>query len=115
MNTFLPIQIIFLIFLIFAASRTILRVKEGNISFGSFLFWVSLWILATFSILRPEFTSYLAKQIGIGRGTDAVIYASIILLFYLIFRTNVMIENLRHEISKIVTMIALQGEKKKKK
>ena len=48
-----------------------------------------------------------------------VIYASIVLLFYLIFRTNVMIENLRHEISKLISEIAierlLKGSKKKKK
>lgn len=114
MTSFLPIQIFFLIFLFFAASRAFLRVKEGNISFGSFLFWSSLWILATFSVLKPEFTTYMAKLIGIGRGTDAVIYASIILLFYLIFRTNVMMENLRQEISKLTTKIALQEKEKRK-
>lgn len=115
MSPILPIQIFFLIFLFFAASRAFLRVKEGNISFGSFLFWFSLWILATFSVLKPEFTTYLAKLIGIGRGTDAVIYGSIVLLFYLIFRTNVMIENLRQEISRLITEISLQENKKGKK
>ena len=117
MNTFVPIQVIFLIFLIFAASRVFLRAKEGNLSFGSFLFWTAVWILATFSVIKPEFTSYLAKQIGIGRGTDVVIYASIILLFYLIFRTNIMIEDLKTEITKLTTQIAIKEitEKKKRK
>jgi len=115
MNSFLPIQIIFLIFLIFALSRVFLRVREGNLTFGAFLFWFSLWLLAIISILKPEFTSYLAKIIGIGRGTDVVIYASIIVLFYLIFRTNVMLENVRHEISKLSTVISIKKIRKPKK
>jgi len=117
MSFLLPIQLIFLTFLLFAGSRAFLRLKEGNITLGAFLFWVGLWILATFSVLDPEFTSFMAKKIGIGRGTDVVIYISIALLFYLIFRTNVMMENLKHEITKLTTEIALlknlKGKKKK--
>ena len=113
MTNYLPIQIIFIIFLIFAASRAVLRLREGNISFGSFLFWTGLWVLATFSVLNPEFTTYLAKTIGIGRGTDVVIYASIGLIFYLIFRTNVMIEDLRHEITKLTSNLAIKDWEKK--
>lgn len=115
MNNFLPIQIIFSLFLLFAVSRVFLRAREGNITLGSFIFWVGLWILAGFSIVKPEFTTFLAKKVGIGRGTDAVIYLSLVLLFYLIFRTNVMIEDLKHEISKLTTLIALKEEKKRKK
>jgi len=111
MNNFLPIQILLSIFLVFAASRVVLRVKEGNISFGFFLFWFGLWILAGFAIINPGSTTYLAKQIGIGRGTDAVIYASLVLLFYLLFRTNVIIENLKHEITKLTTEIAIKEKK----
>lgn len=115
MVTYLPIQIIFLIFLVFAGSRAVLRAKEGNLTRGSFLFWTGVWVLAIFSVLKPEFTTYLARTIGIGRGTDAVIYASIVLLFYLIFRTNVMIENLRHEISKLVSEIAIWKKEMEKR
>ncbi len=115
MNVFLPIQIIFIIFLFFAVSRVFLRVKEGNLSFASFLFWLALWVLAGLSIIKPEFTTHLAKTIGIGRGTDVIIYASIALLFYLIFRTNVMLENLRHEISKLTTEITIKRKEEKEK
>jgi len=109
MSNLLPIQILFAFFLIFAVSRVILRAKEGNIRPSSFLFWIGIWVLAGFSILQPEFTTYLAKFIGIGRGTDAVIYASIAVLFYLIFRTNVMMEDLRHEINKLAALSAIKG------
>ena len=102
-----PIQIILIPFLFFAISRVYLRAKEGTLSPGDALFWLSLFSLAGFGIIDPNFTTYLAKQLGIGRGTDVVIYISIVLLFYLIFRTNVHLENLRHDITKLVQAIAL--------
>lgn len=108
----LPVQIILTLFLIFAASRVYLRFKEGTISLGTFLFWFAFWLLAIFTIFYPDFTTYWAQILGIGRGADAIFYISILLLFYLIFRTNVMLENLREEISKLVREIALKEKKK---
>jgi len=109
----LPIQLVLSLFLFFAISRVYLRFKEGTINLGAFLFWIALWVLALFSIFYPDFTTYWAQLFGIGRGADAIIYISIILLFYLIFRTNVMLENLREEISRVVREIALREKEKK--
>ena len=109
----LPIQIILFIFLIFAVSRVFLRFRDGIVSFGAFLFWMGLWLMAGFAIIMPGFTTFIAEQIGIKRGTDVVIYLSLALLFYLVFRTNVMIENLREEISRLIREIALKEKDKK--
>ena len=112
---FLPIQVILLIFLAFAVSRVFLRLREGSLAFGAFLFWLAVWTLAGFAVIEPEFTTYLAAKIGIQRGTDLVIYLSLFLLFYLVFRTNVLIENLKEEITQLVREIALRNNKKRKK
>lgn len=109
----LPVQLILSLFLFFAVSRVYLRFKEGTIKLGAFLFWIGLWTLALFSIFYPDFTTYWAQLLGIGRGVDAILYISIALIFYLIFRTNVMIENLREEISKVVREIALRDKERK--
>lgn len=112
---FIPIQIILLIFLGFAFSRVILRFKEGSLALGAFLFWAGIWFMAGFTVVFPSFTSYVASQIGIQRGTDAVIYLSLALLFYLIFRTNILIENLKEEISRLTKEITLKRSKNNKK
>lgn len=109
---FLPIQILLFIFLFFAFSRVVLRYREGSIPSGMFLFWVAIWLVATVSIIQPDFTTYLAKKAGIGRGADAVIYLSLIIAFYLIFRLSVAIENLRHDITKVIREAALKDKKK---
>ena len=112
MSIFLPIQLLLLLFLLFAFTRVILRYRDGSIPSGMFLFWVAVWLLATVSIIKPDFTTYLAKAAGIGRGADAVIYASLIIAFYLIFRLSVSIENLRHDITQVIREIALKDKKK---
>ena len=103
-----PLQILLILFLLFAISRVILRLKDGNLTLGEFLFWFGLFTFALIGVVEPAFTSYVAGILGIGRGADVVIYGSIALLFYLIFRTNIHLEETRHEITKLVSLIALQ-------
>jgi len=112
MNILLPIQLFLSLFLLFAVSRAFLRFKEGVIGLGAFLFWVGLWMLAIISIFYPAFTSYIADLMGIGRGADIIIYLSIALLFYLVFRIHVMIENLEEKISRLIREIALKDKQK---
>ena len=114
MSIFLPIQILLLVFLLFAFTRVVLRYKDGTIPLGMFLFWIGIWALATLSIIRPDFTTYLARKAGIGRGADVVIYGALIVAFYLIFRITVIIENLRQDITRVVREVALKQVKKKK-
>lgn len=111
----LPIQLALAVFLLFALSRVILRLKDGNLTLGEFLFWFGLFAFALVGVIEPHFTNYVAQMVGIGRGADVVIYASIALLFYMLFRTNIMLENVRNEVTQLVRLIALQeGETAKK-
>lgn len=110
----IPIQVLLLLFLLFAFSRVYLRFRERTIHFGTFLFWSALWVLAMVSVMYPQFTTWVANKIGIGRGADAVIYASLLLLFYLVYRTNVLLENVRQEMTELVRKIALDQETRNK-
>ncbi len=111
----IPIQIFLLLFILFAFSRVWLRFRERTITLKTFFFWACIWALAIIGILEPQATTRIARAVGIGRGADAVIYASLVLLFYLMYRTNVLLENLRHELTKLVRKIALEKAKNSKK
>ncbi len=102
------IQLLLLIFLIFAISRVILRFRGGQIKLTEFGFWGALFTTAIVVILYPTETTKLANSLGIGRGVDLVVYASIILLFYLVFRIYVMLEDIRNEITEVVRKFALK-------
>lgn len=102
-----PIQVILIPFLVFALTRVYLQAKRGTLSIGEGMFWGGLFTIAAVGVLDPFFFTYIASLVGVGRGADLVIYFSLALLFYLIFRTSVYIEDLRNEITRLVRELSL--------
>lgn len=105
------LQILIILFGLFAFSRVILRFKDKEITMKEFVFWGILWLVIIFFGFLPDITRVFAGLLGIGRGTDVAIYVSIILLFYLIFRIYVKTENIEQEVTKIVREITLKKKK----
>lgn len=111
----LIVQIVLIIFLLFPISRVFLRFKEGQLTPPFFVFWLTVWTTALVVLIFPSLTTKIARTVGINRGIDVVIYLSIALLFYLVFRIYVSLENMRKEISEIVRMISLKNVKRSRK
>ena len=109
------IQIFLLIFITFFLSRVFLRTREKVISTKTSLFWTIVWTIALVGVLLPTTTSKIASLLGVGRGVDVIIYLALSLLFYLVFRLYVMIEDLRREITSLVREIAFSNIKRKSK
>lgn len=105
------LQVILVLFLFFALSRVVLRFREKTISPLEFVFWTVLFFAAIVGVAFPDQTTNLARFVGIGRGVDLVIYASIATLFYLVFRIYVLLEGLHHEITELIRQIALNETK----
>ncbi|WP_456472454.1 DUF2304 family protein [Methanocaldococcus sp.] len=103
-----PIQILGLIIILFAMSRIIIQLKKKNIKLDEGIFWLFVWTLALFIVIYPTFTSYLASILGVGRGIDVIIYISIIVLFYLVYRLYAKLDKLERDITKIVREIAIR-------
>ena len=112
---FTAIQIFLLAVVIFAISRVYLRLKEGVITTRMAFFWFLIWVAALVGITLPATTTKIAEFFGVGRGVDIIVYISLALLFYLVFRIYVMIEDLRHQITYIIREIALSGSSKIRK
>ena len=110
-------QIFLLLFLLFALSRVVLRFRGGALSIRGFVFWLGLFSFAIVTVLEPKITGSIANYFVIGRGADAVIYVSLVLLFYLIFRLHIFIEDLRHDITTLVGKLSMRefAEKNGKK
>lgn len=107
-------QVFLATFLLFALSRVYLRFRGGALSFFGFFFWSTIFGLAILAVLFPGITGRVAQIIGIGRGVDAIIYVSITLLFYLIFRLYIYLEDIKHDITEIVQKLALKETQEKK-
>lgn len=107
------LQIIVITFALFAWSRAMLRFRNGQISMMEFSLWSMLWLGAGMVVVRPEWGVPLASFLGIGRPIDVGIYASIVMLFYLIFKIYVKMETIEREITQLVRDQAIEHRQKK--
>jgi len=109
------IQILLLLFIIYAVIKVALRYKDKIISLQEFVLWTVFWFMVGFVVILPETTSLVANLVGVGRGVDLVIYISILILFYLVFRILVRLDKIDKDVTKIVRKIALGREEEKNK
>lgn len=107
------IQIIAVLFALFAISRAFLRFKDNKLTKWEFVFWILLWGAVILVSFIPNITVPISAYLGIGRGIDLIIYISIIVLFYLIFRLYVKTETAEKAITKMVRQVALQNPNNK--
>ena len=105
------LQLFVVLFVLFAISRAFLRLRDRQISLAEFLFWNSVWAAALIVIFVPQVTTAIARIFGIGRGIDIAVYLSIILLFYLVFRIYVKLDQLEQDTTKLVRIMALSEAK----
>lgn len=106
------VNVFIIVVALFAISRAFLRFKDRKIGSLGLLFWTVIWLLAVIFAFAPHGVSYLADLVGIQRGTDFVVYLSIILLFYMIFRMYVRFETLEQHITKLTRELALKNGRK---
>lgn len=108
----LAIQIILLVFFLFAWSRVLKNYRLGEIKLKELIIWSVFWLVAGVVVIVPNSTNTIAKFVGIGRGADLVVYASLALIFYILFRIFYRLETIEKNITKITREIALKDNKK---
>lgn len=102
---------LFLLFLVvLVISLVVLRYRQRKIGTLGFLLWLVLWITAAVVIMFPDSTMVVARLSGIGRGTDLVLYLSVILILYLLFKVYVRLEQVDREITQIIRAFALREQ-----
>lgn len=107
------LEIIITVFVLFALSRIYLRFREGEVGSVAFISWLILWALVIVVAYWPGVTQNVADFLGIERGIDSVVYFSIVILFYLMYRSYVKIEHLERDITKVVRKEAIDDFKEK--
>ena len=104
-------QILFSLFALFAIASVMNKKKEGLLGPKGLIFWLVFWILAGVVVLWPDSTFVLANYLGIGRGADLVVYVSLALIFFILFRLHVKLESVGRDITKVVRDKALEKNK----
>jgi hypothetical protein len=108
-------QIIALLVIAFFLSRLGWQKKKGNIRNNEFLFWLVFWIAAAGAVLAIKQIDELLSAVGFsGRGIDVLFYLAVILLFYLVFKVRLRIENVERNLTKISREIAISKKEDNK-
>lgn len=100
-------QLFFALFIIFAVWGVWEKRREGLLSLRGTTFWILFWLLAGAVVAYPKSASMLAERLGIGRGADLIIYTSIAVLFYIVFRLHVKLEMVNRDVTKAVRKQAI--------
>ncbi|RJQ17308.1 DUF2304 domain-containing protein [Candidatus Woesearchaeota archaeon] len=106
------IQIFIIAFAVFALSRVFIMYKGKRITIYELLLWCVVWIALIVLSVIPVISGFLSKLVGVERGTDLIVYLSIIALFYLVYRIHMKAEKLDAQITKLVRQIAIDKKKK---
>ena len=101
-------QIIVIAFCLYAAFRGWQKIRARSLGARWGAFWLVFWFVGGIVGALPWTTSLLAARLGVTRGVDLVIYVSVIVLFYLVFRLTLKIEKLEGNITKLVREVALK-------
>jgi len=108
------LQIIITILVIIALSVIVNKKKANKLSLGQAFTWGIMWLIVLIVFWYPESTNYLANTLGIGRGADLIIYAAILVMFYMLFRMYLTIDKLSSDITKVVRKVGIEEVEKKK-
>ena len=105
------VQIIIILFALFALSRAFLRLRQRKVAITAFTFWTIVWAGIIFLSLFPGILSGFAKILGISSGTNLLVIFGVVTLFYLIFRLHIKMNDLEREMTKLVQKIAIEKKK----
>lgn len=101
------LKIIITIFILFAIINLINQKRNDKINFSTFVMWLIIWISVEIVFWKPDISTTIANYLGIGRGSDLMIYISIITIFYMLFKIFSHINKIESQITKIAREIAL--------
>jgi hypothetical protein len=102
------IQIVLICFAFFAMSRVVLRYRRGGMRMLQLGLWMLFWVGVVVVAVHPDTTGLFARWLGVGRGVDIAMYLSILMIFYLLFRSFAKIEDLDRQLTRVVRADALR-------
>lgn len=106
-------QLLFSFFALFAIVSVYSKKRSGLLSIGATVFWIFFWLLTVVFVWWPDSTTILANKFGIGRGTDLVLYISLVVIFFLLFRLSVRLELINRDLTKVTRDRSLSEAQKR--
>ncbi|MBI4719292.1 MAG: DUF2304 domain-containing protein [Planctomycetes bacterium] len=105
LNTFQVVALPVLLLLFAGSVATAIR-RPGSRRAGTL--WALVWLAAGVAIARPKLTTAAAAWLGIGRGTDLVLYCAVLVMLIGFWMTYTRLRRLSREITLLTRNLALR-------
>lgn len=102
------IQVIAAAVAIIYVVRVLALWKTKKMSTSGAVLWLVVWGGVLFVIFATPVLNRISVWIGVGRAVDLVVYAAIILAFYLVFQLNMRVSRLEKDLTKVVRKVAMK-------
>lgn len=103
------IQIILSVVFVIAIGRVVSRYRVKDLSKRGAVLWIIFWLSAFAVIMMPPHAIYTVAQfVGVGRGSDLVVYSALVLLFFIVFRVMAKQERQNRQLTELTRQIALK-------
>ena len=102
-----PFQIFAGFVMVFGVLRAFMLYRERKLNNSWFIFWLVIWGGVGVLAFVPSISYRISAPLGVESGINLVVYVSIIVLFYLVFRIFLRLEKLQTDITRLVREIAL--------
>lgn len=104
-------QFLAIIIIAFIIFRLVEQKKKNNIGSNEFILWMFFWFSSVFVIIFIKQVDSLVAKLGFSSsGIEVLLYLSVVVLIYLVFRLRIRLERQEREITKIVREISLKDK-----
>ena len=108
----MPQQIFALLIIALILARLFWQKQKKLISANEMLFWLIFWLLAALAIIFIKNLDRLVAKLGFsGSGIEVLLYLSVAIIFYLIFRLRLKLEKIERNLTEIIKFISLNIKK----
>lgn len=101
-------QILFILFALYAIFFVVKKKRDELLGPRGMFFWIVFWVGVIVVVVWPNSATQIAQLLGIGRGSDLVMYVGLALLFFIVFRLHIKIEAMNRDVTKVVREKALK-------
>lgn len=108
------IQIIGVVLAVIALAATIYRLYSQAMSLMQFVLWGIIWVSLLLTAVFPRYVINMGESLGIDKFLNAMVYLSIIVLLYLVFKLYLKIDRTEKEITALVREMAIEKGLRKK-
>jgi hypothetical protein len=104
-------QMLGIMIILFFIIKLIIQKKKKEINNSEFFIWFLFWIIAFFLVIFIKKIDAFVNNLGFSAtGIDVIMYLSIVVIFYLIFRLFIKIEKQEKNITKLSRSIAMKDK-----